>query len=169
MTISKEFIQQSIYFIELNPPRIKKCLDQLNETEIWIKPNSETNSIGNLILHLCGNITQYIHHSLGNEIDQRERGLEFSTTGGFTKKELLDKLESVVQKATQIITECPEEELMRMRTVQGFSYTGIGIIIHVTEHFSYHTGQIAFWTKYLKEEDLGFYEDHDLNIRNNPN
>ena len=169
MTFSKEFIQQSIYFIELNPPRIKKCLYQLSEEEVWIKPNSETNSIANLILHLCGNITQYIHHSLGHEIDQRERDLEFSTSGGFTKKELLEKFEQVVQKATQIMAKCPEDELLRTRTVQGFTYTGIGIIIHVTEHLSYHTGQIALWTKYLKEKDLGFYADHDLNIRNKTN
>ena len=62
MNLPKEFLQQSIHFIQLNPPRIKKCLDQLTEEEVWKKPNSQTNSIGNLILHLCGNITQYIHH-----------------------------------------------------------------------------------------------------------
>ena len=59
-----------------------------------------------------------------------------------------------------------EEELMRKRMVQGFEYSGIGIIIHVTEHFSYHTGQIAFWTKQLKNKDLGFYADRDLEIKN---
>jgi len=166
MKVSTEFIQQSIYFIDLNLPRIQKCLNQLSEEQTWIKPNSQTNSIGNLILHLCGNITQYIHHSLGHEDDLRERDLEFSTTGGFTKKELIEKLDAVVQKATQVIQDCSEEELMKTRMVQGFSYTGIGIIIHVTEHFSYHTGQISFWTKYLVEKDLGFYADYDLNIRN---
>ena len=166
MKISKEFIQQSIHFIALNPSRIQKCLNQLTEEQVWIKPNSQTNSIGNLVLHLCGNITQYIHHSMGGEKDSRKRDLEFSTTGGFSKKELIEKLEFVVQKATQIIQNCSEDELMRTRLVQGFSYTGIGIIIHVTEHFSYHTGQIALWTKYLVEKDLGFYADYDLNIRN---
>ena len=166
MKISKEFIQHSIHFIALNPSRIQKCLNQLTEEQVWIKPNSQTNSIGNLVLHLCGNITQYIHHSMGGEKDSRKRDLEFSTTGGFSKKELIEKLEFVVQKATQIIQNCSEDELMRTRLVQGFSYTGIGIIIHVTEHFSYHTGQIALWTKYLVEKDLGFYADYDLNIRN---
>jgi len=147
MKVSQEFIQQSIYFIDLNPPRLKKCLNQLSEEQIWIKPNSETNSIGNLILHLCGNITQYIHHSMGHEKDLRDRDLEFSTIGGFSKKELIEKIETVTKKAAQVIQNCSEEELLRTRMVQGFSYTGIGIIIHVTEHFSYHTGQIAFWTK----------------------
>jgi len=166
MNFSKEFLHQSIHFIQLNTPRIKKCLNQLTEEEIWIKPNSQTNSIANLILHLCGNITQYIHHSLGHEKDNRKRELEFSIEGGFSKRELFEKLELITQKAIQIIENCSKEELMRIRLVQGFYYTGIGIIIHVTEHYSYHTGQIAFWTKYLKEKDLGFYADYDLNVRN---
>jgi len=166
MTLSKEFLQQSNYFLNLNLPRLEKCLNQLTEEEVWVKPNAETNSIGNLILHLCGNITQYIHHSLGHEKDERERDLEFSTEGGFSKKELLEKIKEVTKKAIHIIENCSEEELLRTRLVQGFSYTGIGIIIHVTEHYSYHIGQIAFWTKFMKEKDLGFYADHDLNIRN---
>ena len=166
MTISSEFIKQSNYFLSLNPPRIEKCLRQLSEIEVWQKPNANTNSIGNLILHLCGNITQYIHSSLGKEDDIRERDFEFSTKRGYTKKELLEKIESVTNKAIQIITAASEEDLLHKRMVQGFDYTGIGIIIHVTEHYSYHVGQIAFWTKFIKDKDLGFYEDFDLNIMN---
>ena len=162
MTISSEFIEQSNYFLSLNLPRIKKCLNQLSEDEVWKKPNANTNSIGNLILHLCGNITQYIHSSLGKENDIRERDFEFARSGGFTKKELLEKIESVTHKAIQIISATSEEELMHKRMVQGFEYTGVGIIIHVTEHYSYHVGQIAFWTKFLKDKDLGFYEDFDF-------
>ena len=166
MKIAKEFAQQSAYFISLNPARIEKCLAQLSEGAVWKKPNEASNSIGNLILHLCGNITQYIHSSLGNEKDVRKRALEFSTEGGFSKKELLEKITQVTQKATHIIETISEKELLRNRSVQGFEYTGIGIIIHVTEHYSYHVGQIAFWTKFLKNKDLGFYEDLDLNILN---
>ena len=161
-----EFLQQSIYFLSLNPPRIEKCLNHLNEKEVWRKPNENTNSIGNLILHLCGNITQYIHSSLGNEKDIRQRDIEFSTPNGFSKKELLLKITEVTDKAIHIIQNTTEEELLRKRMVQGFDYTGIAIIIHVTEHYSYHVGQIALWTKLLKNKDLGFYEDNDLNILN---
>ena len=141
-------------------------MNQLTEEEVWHKPNSNTNSIGNLILHLCGNISQYIHSSLGNQEDTRTRDIEFSTAGGFTKKELLVKIKIVTDKAIQIISSTSEQELIRKRKVQGFEYSGIGIIIHVTEHYSYHVGQIAYWTKLLKDKDLGFYEDYDLNILN---
>jgi len=54
-----------------------------------------------------------------------------------------------------------------VRSVQGFSFSGVGVIIHAVEHYSYHTGQIAFWVKQLKEKDLGFYNGTDLNIKNN--
>ena len=89
MKISKVFTEQSIYYLSLNLPRIEKCLAQLTENQVWIKPNANTNSIGNLILHLCGNITQYAHSSLGNDKDVRNRDQEFYIKGGFTKKELL--------------------------------------------------------------------------------
>jgi len=80
--LTQEIIAQSIFRMQENPPRIKNCLERLSETEVWQKPNEASNSIGNLILHLCGNITQYIIASLGNTEDQRTRDLEFSTTGG---------------------------------------------------------------------------------------
>lgn len=166
MKISKEFTQQSIYYLSLNPPRIEKCLHQLSEDQVWEKPNANTNSIGNLILHLCGNITQYAHASLGNENDTRNREVEFSTKGGFSKKELLEKITAVTDKAIQVIENISESELLRKRNVQGFNYSGISIIIHITEHFSYHVGQIGFFTKLICDKDLGFYEDYDLNILN---
>lgn len=166
MKISKEFTQQSIYFLSLNPPRIEKCLRQLSEEQVWKKPNANSNSIGNLILHLCGNITQYAHASLENGKDERHRDLEFSAPGGFSKKELLEKITTVTEKAVQIIENISDAELLRNRKVQGFDHTGISIIIHIIEHFSYHVGQIAFFTKLLCDKDLGFYEDYDLNILN---
>jgi len=166
MKISKVFTEQSIYYLSLNLPRIEKCLAQLTENQVWIKQNANTNSIGNLILHLCGNITQYAHSSLGNDKDVRNRDQEFSIKGGFTKKELLEKITSVTNKAIEVIEKISDSELTRRRKVQGFNYSGISIIIHITEHFSYHVGQIAFITKQFCNKDLGFYEDFDLNILN---
>jgi uncharacterized damage-inducible protein DinB len=159
-----EFCQQTVYFLELNPPRIANCLGRLTELQVWQKPNSQTNSIGNLILHLCGNIRQYAVSSLGGLPDVRVRDEEFSITGGPTKAALLTQLEETVAEAVKTINACSETELMRKRSVQGFTYTGIGILVHLTEHFSYHVGQVALYTKLLKDEDLGFYEDVDLNV-----
>ena len=165
-TLSKEFTEQSVCRMEENVLRIVKCFSELTEEEIWKKPNTQSNSIGNLVLHLCGNITQYIISSMGGNEDHRKRDLEFSTKGGITKQQLIDKLSKVVDQSIAIINKASDSELIRTRKVQAYQLSGVGIIIHVVEHFSYHTGQITFWTKYLKNKDLGFYDGLDLNKKN---
>ena len=165
-SISSEFLEQCVFRLNENTPRIKICLDLLTEEEIWQRPNQPSNSIGNLILHLCGNITQYIISSLGNQPDQRNRDGEFSAGSGHSKSELFLKLSQTVQNAVEIIRGMSEEELLKKRAVQGFTFSGIGNIIHVVEHYSYHTGQIVYWTKLLKDKDLGFYKGIDLNVKN---
>lgn len=168
MELEKEIIDQSIMRLNENIPRIEMCVDQLSEDEIWMKANKNSNSIGNLILHLCGNITQYIISALGEKEDQRDRDREFNTEGGFTVSELIQKLQTVVREATTIIIQTNKDTLLKIHAVQGFKLSGIGIIMHVVEHLSYHTGQIAFFTKLLKDRDLGFYANVDLNIKNEP-
>jgi len=122
--------------------------------------------VGNLLLHLCGNIRQYAISSLGNTSDVRERDKEFSADGGYSKSGLLQKLIATIEEAKRIIQNVSEVELLKKRKVQGYIYSGLGIIIHVTEHYSYHTGQIIFWTKLLKNKDLNFYAGVNLNIKN---
>ncbi len=165
-TISKEFIDQSIYRIDENTKRVIKCLKEMDEDDIWKSPNDSSNSIGNLVLHLCGNIRQYIISALGEMEDIRIRDEEFSARKGFTKEELLNQLIATVSQAKEIIKGIDDFKLNTTFSVQGFQLPGIGIIIHVTEHYSYHTGQIAFWTKLLKNKDLGFYSGIDLNLKN---
>jgi len=164
--ICVELISQSVKQIHQNTRKSIACLNELDEREIWTSPNQNLNSIANLILHLCGNIRQYIISSLGGTVDIRARDLEFSTHGGFTKAELIAKLQDTVDQASTVIQRSTREELLRERVTQGVAHTGIGIIIHVTEHYSYHTGQIILLTKYLKNIDLGFYSGVDLNKRN---
>lgn len=162
----QEIKDQIILRMEENTPRIEKCLTELTEAEVWQRPNPASNSVGNLILHLCGNITQYAIASLGNKMDLRDRDAEFAAEGGLSKADLLEKLTWTVREAVETIRRASKEELLRARLVQGFEMSGIGIIVHVCEHYSYHTGQIAFWTKLLKNKDLGFYAGLDLNIKN---
>jgi len=164
--LAAEFIDQAALRLEENHPRIEKCLNELEEDDIWKRPNTSSNSVGNLILHLCGNMTQYIISSLGETEDTRERDKEFSAQSGYNKAELMDRLKSTVNQSIQVIQGLAEEDLLKVRSVQGFNHSGIGIIIHVVEHYSYHTGQIAYWTKLLKDKDLGFYAGLDLNKKN---
>ena len=161
-----DFKINATYRIDESMRMIVKSLEYVDDVDIWKKPNPSSNSIGNLILHLCGNITQYIISSLGHKADLRKRDEEFSTEGGANKTELMSKLEKVINEAKEVIDQAGKEDLMKVREVQGFNLSGIGIIIHVVEHLSYHTGQIAYWIKLLKDKDLGFYDGVDLNIKN---
>lgn len=165
-SIYKDFLAQAIFRINENTERVEKCLEHLREEELWQRPNNALNSVGNLILHLCGNIGQYIVSALGENPDLRKRDEEFSATGGWAKAELLSLLQATTAKANAVIGQQSAGSLSKNRRVQAYTLTGVGIILHVVEHYSYHTGQIAFWTKLLKEKDLGFYEGVNLNRKN---
>jgi len=161
-----EFLENSIYRLDESTRMIKISLDSISESDIWKKPNESSNSIGNQIAHICGNMTQYIIASLGEQEDYRNRDEEFSMTGGFTKIQLIHKLEDTVKKARLVLNECDKKQLIKKRIVQGYNLSGIGIVMHAVEHYSYHTGQIAFWTKLMTNKDLGFFDGRDLNIKN---
>lgn len=163
---TEELKSHAIAHLRDNPERIGKCLAMLSDEQVWQRPNEASNSIGHLILHLCGNIRQYIHSSLGLQTDDRQRDAEFAHSGGLSKSQLLEAFEQTVEEAVRIISELSGTQLLEKRMVQGFRYSGIGNILHVVEHAAYHTGQIALYTKILQGQDLGFYEGMDLNIRN---
>lgn len=162
----QEFIDQSIFRLEESLPRIVQCLNELSEAQIWQRPNDRSNSVGNLVLHLCGNVRQYIISNLGKQADTRTRDAEFAMRDGYDREQLTEKITSTITASVEIIRGLSTEDLLKERSVQGFRQTGINSIIHVVEHFSYHTGQIAFWTKLLKDIDLAFYGDMDLNVKN---
>ena len=163
---STDFKENSNYRLQESLRMITLAFDKIDDTLLWKKPNTTGNSLGNQILHLCGNMTQYIISSLGEQPDLRQRDTEFEAKDGYTKDELLQKLTTTVQQATTIIHEASETQLLQKRDVQGFHFSGIGVIIHAVEHCSYHTGQIAFWVKQLTNNDLGFYDGLDLTVKN---
>ncbi|MGB3149569.1 MAG: DUF1572 family protein, partial [Maribacter sp.] len=132
-----ELVKNALYRMDESTRMIQKSLEHISEKELWLKPNTSLNSIGNLVLHLCGNITQYIISSLGETEDKRHRDLEFSKDGGHTKSELLKKLEDTVEVAKRIIFDASSEQLLSVRYVQGFTFSGVGVIIHAVEHYSY--------------------------------
>jgi uncharacterized damage-inducible protein DinB len=103
---------------------------------------------------------------MGGKEDIRERDLEFSTLGGLTKSELLGKLTAIINEAKSIISATNSASLLKVRSVQGYEYSGLGIIYHVVEHYSYHTGQVIFFTKLLKNKDMAFYAGINLNRKN---
>ena len=162
----KEFVDNCSYRMDESLRMITISMEKISEAQLWQKPNSSLNSIGNLVLHLCGNMTQYGIASLQETPDERNRDQEFSTEGGCTKSELLELLQKTVTHVKNSFSSVSMQCMLAHKQVQGFDFSGIGNMVHVVEHFSYHTGQIAFWVKLLQDEALGFYDGHNLNTLN---
>lgn len=167
MDLTEEIIGNSILRIKENTPKILKCLEVLSTDAIWSRNNKASNSIGTMIIHLCGNMTQYITSSLGVNKDIRDRKSEFLSDRNKTKIELMDLLQSTTKQSCEVILNLKKEDLLNKKNVQGFSLSGVGNIIHAVEHYSYHTGQIVYLTKMLLDIDLQFYNDNALTALNN--
>ena len=145
-------------------PRALKCLDMLSETEIWLRPNGVSNSVGNLVLHLCGNARQWILAAMTQQPYLRNRDAEFDEMGPLPTDALHAALLSLSEELSQAIGSFSPDQLTATYRVQGFDETGIGILVHVAEHFSYHVGQITWFVKAHTGQATGYYEGLDLNV-----
>jgi uncharacterized damage-inducible protein DinB len=137
--------------------RIETCLELLSEEQIWARGKETENAVGNLVLHLCGNVRQWVLSSIGGEPDIRVRAREFSARGDAGKAELQTRLRSTMNEAVALLGRLSAEQLLERRSIQGYDVSVLEAIYHVVEHFSMHTGQIIFATKLLTSRDLGFY------------
>lgn len=163
LSLQKEFKRR---MEEESLTRIMKCLSMLSEETIWYSPNSNVNSVANLVLHLCGNISQYISATLGKQPDLRNREEEFTAKSGYSIESLKHKISSVITEAVHVVDGLNEATLLDNHDVQCFSEQGISILIHVIEHTSYHTGQITQMTKWICNEDTQYYPNLNLNKTN---
>lgn len=157
--LGRAFIEQARFHLtEDFMPKIRKCVDLLDEEDIWWRSHENNNSVANLTLHLSGNVTQWIVSGLGCAPDFRERSKEFSERSPISKQKLLLKLEAAVSEADQVLSVFPVDQLRVERVIQGYQTTGLKAVFQVVEHFSYHTGQIVYITKLRKGIDLKFYD-----------
>ena len=139
-------------------PKIERCLENLNDDQIWWRANEESNSIGNLILHLCGNAKQWIVCGVGSAPDARNRDSEFEQRDVISRAELLALLRSTLSDVHRTLQSVDPSTLLQFRKIQGNDVDILEAIFHVTEHFSMHTGQIILLTKLLTGTGLDFYD-----------
>lgn len=146
--------------------RIYKCLSLLTEKQLWDSPHANIPSVGSLILHLSGNVRQWILSGLGGEVDNRNRDEEFKKHHNIRKADFIFLLENLKIQLKTCFNEMNDDILVKELEIQGFSVSGFSAIIHVVEHFSYHTGQITTLTKIYTNKETGFYSDLNLNTHN---
>ncbi|HEX2270369.1 MAG TPA: DinB family protein [Pyrinomonadaceae bacterium] len=158
-SVSRAFIDRAIEFLTGEYlPKIERCLEQLNDDQIWWRANEQSNSIGNLLLHLCGNARQWIVCGVGSEPDTRTRDAEFARRDPLERAELLTLLRSTLGDVETVLRDLDPATLLEKRTIQGSEVDILEAVFHVTEHFSMHTGQIIMLTKMLTQKDLRFYD-----------
>lgn len=140
-------------------PRLHAAVSSLTDDQIWYRPNPACNSIGNLILHLNGNVGQWLVASFNKLDDARNRPAEFQERRRIAGRVLLDQLTKTMDEATAVLKRLTREDLASPYEIQGYTTTGLGAVYQVVEHFGLHYGQILYITKSLRGEDLGFYKE----------
>ncbi|GAB5418961.1 MAG: hypothetical protein Crog4KO_00580 [Crocinitomicaceae bacterium] len=143
-------------------PRIENCLQRITDEQLWLAPNENMVSIGCLIKHLLGNMQQWVYAGILLHSFDRDRDAEFVPEPRLKRSDLILQMEAVKIKLNEVLNELNEDRLSAQLEIQDFNTTGLSAVIHVIEHFSYHTGQIALLTKLFVNEDLGFYDGYEL-------
>ena len=136
--------------------RIKHCVDQLTDAQVWWRPTETMNSIGNLLLHLAGNVRQWIVAGVGGAPDVRRRQSEFDERSPIAKAELLRRLETTVAEAIASLAKPDAAEWQRVRGIQGFEVTGLGAAMHSVAHFRGHTQEIIHQSRTILGDSYRF-------------
>ena len=160
MSTAEIFLSRSRYWLTKEYPiKLRHCVNALPPGMVWARPDDSSNSIGNLLVHLTGNVTEWILGGVGGQTISRYRAGEFAQKEGRDGPALLDDLEVILLKADSVLAGLSAKNLERSIVIQGRETTVVGAIYHVVEHFAMHTGQIVFLTKLYAPGKIHFYED----------
>jgi uncharacterized damage-inducible protein DinB len=151
------FINYSANKLRQMSSHVEDCIGRLTDHQIWSRGAPNENSVGNLVLHLCGNVRQWIGSGVGGAKDVRDRDSEFAATGGLVAEDLIARMKTTVAEAVAIIEGVSAQRLTDQITPQNHQVSVLEAIYQVVGHFQQHTGQIIFATKIYTGEDLGFY------------
>ncbi len=154
-----DFLRVSRHQLQVRLRRIDTCLERLSDEQIWSRRHEVENAVGNLVLHLCGNITQWIVGGVDGAPTSRDRDAEFGRREPLPAVDLGRRLRVVIDRADAVLAGLTSADLVESRRIQGFEVTVLHAIFHVVEHLAEHTGQIIWATKGMTGEDLGFYDD----------
>jgi uncharacterized damage-inducible protein DinB len=160
MSVAENFLARSRYWLTKEYPiKLRHCVEVLPRQAVWSRPDPSSNSIGNLLVHLTGNVTEWILGGVGGRTVNRYRAGEFSQADGADARKLLDNLEAVLREADSVLAGLTERELQRQLVIQDRATTVLAAVYHVVEHFAMHTGQIILMTKLYAPNKIHFYED----------
>ena len=155
--MASEFLNYSTEKLELYLDRIETCVDKLTPEQVWARQSENENAVGNLILHLDGNIRQWIIGGVGGQRDIRDRNAEFDARGGASPAELKARLRGTIEEAAAIVRGVTPERLTERIRPQGYDASVLEGIYQVVQHLAGHAFQIMLLTKLYTSQDLGFF------------
>ena len=139
--------------------KIATAVEPLTDAQVWWRPNEQSNSIANLLVHLSGNLSEWVLKGLGGQAYTRHRDAEFAARAGGAKAELLAELRATVARCHEVVRKLKPHDLAKRHVIQKHDVEGFNALFHVIEHMSYHTGQIVLIAKMLGVK-LDFYPQH---------
>lgn len=157
MSVASEFLNYSTEKLELYLDRIETCVDKLTPEQVWARQSENENAVGNLILHLDGNIRQWIIGGVGGQRDIRDRNAEFDARGGASPAVLKARLRGTIEEAAAIVRGVTPERLTERIRPQGYDASVLEGIYQVVQHLAGHAFQIMLLTKLYTSQDLGFF------------
>jgi uncharacterized damage-inducible protein DinB len=140
--------------VRILPAQIKACVEELSEEQLWWRPNEQTNSVGNLVLHLSGSMRHYLSRGVGGIDYHRDRPAEFAERGPLPKAQLLSIFDETIDQAAQVFTSLDTSRFLEPTDEQNYVPTVFDLIFNIAIHLATHTGQIIYVTKMLKEGSL---------------
>ena len=164
--LAREFVARSRYYLmDEYRTKLRRAVNALPADVIWQRANEGSNSVGNLLLHLAGNVGQWIVTGVGGAPDTRDRPAEFNTRGGASADELLGRLDSVLAEADAVLSSLSADTLAERRTIQGRDVSVMAAVYSAVQHFSTHLGQIIMIAKEQSPGAIRFYDDSDGRAR----
>jgi uncharacterized damage-inducible protein DinB len=161
-SLAGSFLERTRYYLTVEyPTKIRQAVEAMPPDRLWWRPNESANSVGNLLLHLSGNVRQWIISGVGRGADVRKRNLEFAARGGANTAGMLDMLDATLREADAVIRALTPTELLERRLIQGRETSVFEAVYHVVEHFSGHTAQIIYVAKLVAPGGVRFYDDGD--------
>ncbi len=146
-------------------PRLRSSVEPLTDEQVWWRPNPACNSVGNLLLHLNGNVRQWLIASFSGLEDGRNRPAEFNERRRIAGKLLVQQLDATMQEAATVLDRLTARDLAATYQIQGYTVCGLDAVYQVVEHFGMHYGQVLYINKTLRGEDLGFHRELNLTGR----
>ena len=160
MELGRIFLERSRHYLATEyRTKLRRAVESLPADALWWRPNDQANSVGNLLVHLAGNVRQWIVAGVGGAPYTRDRPAEFAARGGPDAATLLADLEAALGEADRVLASLDAASLGRHRTVQGRELTILEAVYHVVEHFSLHLGQIIYLAKLHTPGAVRFYDD----------